>query len=163
MKRASVILGMALTLCTSTVNVRAHGGCYGGGWCGFWPFWPLAFGAGIALGSVATAHSYSYPTYVYAPPAYVYSYPQPAHAYSAAAPVQHVQPAASSPSVSAPVLASTWVPSSPGVGHWVQDPTPYSYNPNVGNRAVVTLPESTAQSVTVSKSVGNVPVYAVVR
>src|ERR1043166_2691559 len=98
MKRIFIGLAIATTLCTSNVSVRANG-CYYGP-C-FWPFWPLALGAGIALSSLAYSHSYSYPTYVYAPPPYAYSYSQPTYAYSPPA----VQTTTASKDSSAPVSA----------------------------------------------------------
>ena len=152
MKRTALILGIVLTLSGSTTNLRAHGGCYG-----FWPFWPLAlFGAGLAVASVASANSS--PTYVYAPPAYpygyAYSYAQPQHSYAA--------PPAQAPAAPAHYEVASWVPSTPGAGHWVPDPTPYSYNPAVETKVVVSAPEP-ATLVTVNRSAGNVPVYTVAR
>ena len=158
MKRTALILGIVLTLSGSTSNLRAHGGCYG-----FWPFWPLAlFGAGLAVASVASAHSS--PTYVYAPPAYpygyAYSYAQPQHSY-VAPPAQAPAPT-SAPAAPAHYEISSWVPSSPGPGHWVPDATPYSYSPGVQTKMVVSAAEP-ATFVTVNRSAGNVPVYTVTR
>jgi len=155
MKRIVLGLAVAATLCTSSINVRAYG-CYYGGPC-FWPFWPLALGAGIALGSsIAYSHSYSSPTYVYAPPPYAYSYSQPANTYSSSTSVQpaSVQHDSSAP---APVYAevSPWIPSTPGAGHWVPDPSPYTYG---AARAPVVV-----ETVTVTNSIGGVPVYTVSR
>ena len=158
MKRTAVILGIALTLCGSTANLRAHGGCYG-----FWPFWPLALGAGIAIASVASAHSS--PTYVYMPPAYpygsAYSYPQP-HYSSTPQPAQ-VPSGASPPAVSSFEQASRWIPNSPGAGHWVRDPAPYNYDPGTQIKVMVTSVPSVTQLVTVNRSAGEVPVYTVTR
>jgi hypothetical protein len=153
MKRTSLILGIALTLSSSTANLRA-GGC-----CGFWPFLPLAF-AGIAIASAASAHSS--PTYVYAPPpypyGYPYGYPQP-HAPSQQ-PAQ-VPSGATAPAMSPVEQASHWVPSSPGAGHWVPDPTPYVYQPVAQNKLVATSARPATQLVTVNQSAGHVPVYTV--
>ena len=130
MKRTSLILGIALTLSSSTANLRA-GGC-----CGFWPFLPLAF-AGIAIASAASAHSS--PTYVYAPPPYPYGYP---YSYPQShAPDQQpaqVPSGATAPAMSSVEQGSHWVPSSPGAGHWVPDPTPYVYAPVAQSKLVAT-------------------------
>jgi hypothetical protein len=152
MKRTAIILGIALTLSGSTVNLRAHGGCYG-----FWPFWPLALGAGIAIASVASAHSA--PTYVYVPPAYPYGYP---YSYS--------QPHNSQASAvdSAPVVttlnqSSRWLPSSPGAGHWVPDPAPYTYDPRNQAKVIASSVQPVTEVVMVTRSAGNVPIYTVGR
>ena len=152
MKRTALILGIALTLSGSTANVRAHGGCYG-----FWPFWPLALGAGIAMAAAASAHQS--PTYVYAPPAYPYGYgyPQPQHS-SSTQPAQ-VPPAAPSTFEQ----AAHWVPNSPALGHWVPDPAPYNYDAGAQTRVIVSSPPPVTQLVTKNRSVGDVPVYTVSR
>jgi hypothetical protein len=154
MKRTAIILGIALTLSGSTGNLHAHGGCYG-----FWPFWPLALGAGIAIASVASAHSS--PTYVYVPPAYpygyTYSYPQP---HNSQAPTND---GASAPAATTFEVASRWVPNYPGAGHWVPDPTPYNYAPGAQARIVASSVEPNTQVVMVARSVGDVPVYTVGR
>src|SRR5262249_27871320 len=156
MKRTALILGIALTLSGSTANVRAHGGCYG-----FWPFWPLALGTGIAIASIASAHST--PTYAYVPPAYPYgyAYPQPPHPSNA-------QPSQAPTAASAPVTAtfdqaSRWVPSSPGAGHWVPDASPYTYDPGAQNRVIAASAQPAGQLVTINRSRGDVPVYTITR
>ena len=155
MKRTAIILGIALTLCSGTGNLRAHGGCYG-----FWPFWPLVLGAGIAIASVASAHN-SAPTYVYAAPAYPYGYTQPLYSHNTSS---AQTPAAANAPVAPPSNEiSSWVPSSPGTGHWVRDPTPYRYDPGVRDNPSIVAAEPTAPIVTVNRSVGNVPVYTVTR
>ncbi|HTL58167.1 MAG TPA: hypothetical protein VL361_20940 [Candidatus Limnocylindrales bacterium] len=154
MKRIALILGIALTLSSSTGNVRAHGGCYG-----FWPLWPLALGAGIAIASAASAHSS--PTYVYAPPAYPYGYyPQPHYS--------NPQPSQSAPATAVPAVqtfeqAVYWVPSSPGVGHWVRDPEPYNYEPGVQTKVLATGVAPVPPIVLVTRSPSNVPIYVVTR
>jgi hypothetical protein len=156
MKRTALILGIVLTLSGSTSNLRAHGG---GGCYGFWPFWPLAlFGAGLAVASVASAHSS--PTYVYVPPAYPYGYAQPQHSY--VAPPAQAPAATSAPAAPTHYEIASWVPSTPGAGHWVPDPTPYSYNPGIQTKIIVSAAEP-ATLVTVNRSPGNVPVYTVTR
>jgi len=153
MRRTALILGIALTLSCSTGNLRAHGGC-----CGFWPFWPLALGAGIAI---AAASAHSEPTYVYVPAPYPYGYAQP-HYVPSAQPTQ----VPSAPSASVPTAieqASRWVPSSPGAGHWVPDPTPYNYDPGAQTRVLASSVQPATQLVTMTRSVGNVPVYTVAR
>jgi len=155
MKRTALILGIALTLSGSTANVRA-GGC-----CGFWPFWPVAFGT-IAIASIAAAHSS--PTYVYVPQAYPYgyAYPQPQH--PASPPSSQTPPASSAPAMSTFEQASSWVPNSPGAGHWVPDPTPYSYNPGAQTKVIAgTTQPAAAQLVTPNRSAGDIPVYTVTR
>ena len=153
MKRTALILGIALTLSGSTANVRAHGGCYG-----FWPFWPLVVGTGIAIASIASAQ-HSSPTYVYVPPAYPYGYAYPAHS-SNLQPSQ-TRPAAVANATSTFEQASRWVPNSPGAGHWVPDPTPYNYGP--GTPALATGVQPTGQLVTINRSAGDVPVYTLMR
>ena len=156
MKRISLILGIALTLSSSTANLRA-GGC--GGCCGFWPFLPLAFGAGIAIASAASAHSS--PTYVYVPPPYYYpySYPQ-SQAPSSQQPVPNPS-GSTAPAMSSLEQASRWVPSSPGAGHWVPDPTPYVYKPVAQSKLVATNARPATQLLTVNRLPGQVPVYQV--
>jgi hypothetical protein len=144
MKTIGLVLSIALTLCTGTLNARAHGGGCGGG-CFFWPF--LAFGLGLAVASSSQSSSAS-PVYVYVPSGPVYASPAPV-----AAPAVLPEPAASS-----------WVPSSPGTGKWVPDPQPYSYTPAAPTAAKV---KSTAVSITnspsgvplptVSRTPGNAP------
>ena len=160
MKRTALTFGIALTLISSTGNVRAHGGCYG-----FWPFWPLVLGAGIAIASVASAQSHASPEYVYVPPAYPYAYSyshaQPQHASTPAAD----QTPAASTTLSPPEQnqLSGWVPNSPGPGHWVPDPTPYSYHPGVANKFAPSVVAATTNIVTVTRLPGTVPVYIIAR
>jgi hypothetical protein len=153
MKRISLILGIALTLSSSTANLRA-GGC--GGCCAFWPF-ALALGAGVAIASAASAHSS--PTYVYVPPPYPYGYPQ-SHAPASQQPAQN-PPVSSAPAMSYVELGAHWVPSSPGAGHWVPDPTPYVYEPVAQSKLVATSARPTTQLVTVNQLPGQVRVYTV--
>jgi len=155
MKRTALILGIALTLSSSTGNLRAHGGCYG-----FWPFWPLALGAGIAIASAASAHST--PTYVYVPPAYPYGYGYPQPHYSSPQPTQP-PPAAAAPAIESIELASRWVPSSPGVGHWVPDPEPYNYAAGVQTKVIASRAQPLKPLVIVNRTRGDVPVYVVTR
>lgn len=148
MKRTALVLGIALTLSGSTANVRA-GGC-----CGFWPFWPVAFGT-IAIASIAAAHSS--PTYVYVPQPYPYgyAYPQPQHPVNPAPSPQTPPPATSSPTTSTFEQASHWVPSSPGTGHWVPDSAPYSYDPGAQTKVIASTTHPAAtQLVTPNRSGG---------
>lgn len=158
MTRKALVFGIALTLISSTGNVRAHGGCYG-----FWPFWPLVLGVGIAIASVASAQSHASTEYVYVPPEYPYAYRS-----------SHAQPqAASTPAADLNLPASTtssppeqnslsdWVPSSPGPGHWVPDPTPYCYHPEAGNKIAPSVLAAT-NIVTITRSAGNVPIYTTI-
>ena len=155
MKRTALILGIALTLTGSTSNVRAHGGgCYG-----FWPFWPLVVGAGIAVASAA-ASAHSSPTYVYVPPAYPYGYAQPHYS---TPPSAQTPPTAAAPAVESIETASRWVPSAPGVGHWVPDPEPYNYAPGTQTKVIASTAQPVKQTVTVNRSRSDVPIYVVTR
>lgn len=157
MKRIALALGAALTLLANPITVNAHGGCFG-----FWPFWPLAFGTGIALGTAAYHDSCYYPRYVYAGPPYAY-YPYRAAPTTyvttvpgAPAPIVNDMPA---PPTSAP--AADWVPSSPGPGHWVPDPHPYAYAPGKPEQRLPVAAMPAAQTVTVTSSPGKVPIYTI--
>ncbi|HWX21242.1 MAG TPA: hypothetical protein VN578_15185 [Candidatus Binatia bacterium] len=126
MKKLSVILTVALTLCTGSVSVRAHG-CWGGRGC--WPFWSFGIGLGVGTAVGCSWAAPRYPAYGYAyvyPPA-AYTYVPPAAAYPAPASAYVQQPLSAPPPMTA--LASVWVPSTPGVGRWVPDPNPYRYQP----------------------------------
>jgi hypothetical protein len=140
MRKIGLVLSVALTLCTGTLNARAHGGGCGG--CFFWPF--MAFGLGLALASSSQANTVSYyPLYV-SPPGPVYA-PQ--------------TPPAEPASPSAPV-ATSWVPSTPGSGKWVLDSQPYSYLPARAFAAHSTVAPA-ATVVVVTNSPGGVPVHIV--
>jgi len=156
MRRTVFSLGVALTLLVSPVSVKAHGGCYG-----FWPFWPLAFGTGIALGTAAYYDSHCYPRYVYASPPcsyYGYSVASPIYAPPAQAPVVNSMPA-----LPAPPPVSDWVPSSPGAGHWVPEPHPYRYVPGKPERRPAAAGTPPLPTISVTSSLGNVPVYTISR
>ena len=151
MKRIGLVLSIGLSLCAGSLNVQAHG-------CGFWPFW--GFGLGLGVGAALSwpayscayaypAYTYGYPPYAYAPPAYAYDPPV------AQAPVRTPPPPAPQPPP-----PPVWNPSTPGAGHWVPDPTPYRYVPSSAAGAAATSPPET---VTVTRSVGGVPVYTVSR
>jgi hypothetical protein len=158
MKRTSLILGIALTLSSGTANVRA-GGCGGCGGCGLWAFLPLAIGAGLAIGSAASAHPA--PTYVYVPPPYPYGYPYgypQSHAPASQQPAQSPS-GSTAPAPSSLELASRWVPNSPGPGHWVPDPNPYVYEPVAQSKVVATSARPATQLVTVNRWPGQVAVY----
>jgi hypothetical protein len=142
MKTIGLVLSVALTLCTGTLNARAHGGGCGG--CFFWPF--MAFGLGLALASSSQAHTVSYYP-VCVPPA------GPAYAPQA--------PAAEPASAPAPVTAS-WVPSTPGSGKWVLDSQPYSYVP-ARVIAAHSTDAPTTRVVVVTNSPGGVPLHIVSR
>ncbi len=140
MRTIGLVLSVALTLCTGTLNARANGGGCGG--CFFWPF--MAFGLGLALASSSQAHTVSYyPVYV-SPPGPVYV-PQ--------------TPAAEPANPPAPV-ATSWVPSTPGSGKWVLDPQPYSCLPA---RAIASHPTVAPATtvVVVTNSPGGVPLHIV--
>jgi len=159
MKRVALIVGIALTLSGGTGNLRAHGGCYG-----FWPFWPLAVGAGIAIASIASAHSQASPVYVYEPPGYPYANGYaPAHPAPGSTPAPQSSVSGNPPAESSAADLTAWVPSSPGPGHWVPDPQPYSYDPAHGRNSTVAPVVPASQTNTVARSVGGVPVYTVVR
>ncbi len=164
MKRTALVLGIAATLTGGSMNASAHGGCFG-----FWPIWPFAFGAGIALGTAACYDSYCYPRYVYAPPAYpyayTYSYPQPVYGYNPTAIQAPAAVAARPPMDPAASQVASAMPALAGAGHWVPDPQPYSYNPGAGHPIVsaTSVPATTTPAVMVTRSVGNVPVYTIVR
>lgn len=152
MKRIGLVLGIATTLCTTTINAGAHGGCFGP--C-FWPLWPLSFGVGVALGSASCDEYYGYPRYMYSQPYYAYSYTQPSYMYGSPA---------RSPSPLPPTTTVTqqpaWVPSTPGVGHWVPDPAPYT-SPAIIGGASARISSGTNEIVTITRSVGNIPVYMI--
>lgn len=159
MKRRIIILGIALSLSGSTFSVRAHGGCYG-----FWPFWPFALGAGLAIASVASAQNHSSPTYVYTPAEYSYPYSSPPPQNPTINPLTQT-PAPSGPAVQPePNPLSSWVPSSPGAGHWVPDPTPYTYSqaPQPKSTPAI-MAEPRTEVITLTHSAGNVPVYTISR
>jgi hypothetical protein len=141
MKSIGIVLSVALTLCSGTLNARANGGGCGG--CFFWPF--MAFGLGLALASSSSQASTVnyYPVYV-APPVPVY----PPHAPQA----EIMQP---------PALAATsWIPSSSGAGHWVPEAQPYRYVPGTATIAR-SVNRSATNVAVVTNSPGGVPVYLV--
>ncbi|HVV73843.1 MAG TPA: hypothetical protein VHI52_20435 [Verrucomicrobiae bacterium] len=153
MKRTALVLGIGLSLLAKPVDVKAHGGCFG-----FWPLWPLAFGAGVALSSAAYYDSYSYPRYVYAPPAYpYYTYNYPATSSVAVPPPQALP---SSPQLNPPP-APAWVPSYPGAGHWIPDPQPYSYTPQPARHQASAAQSHSGEKVTITRGAGGIPVYTV--
>lgn len=142
MKRLSLILAVALTLGTGSMNVRAHGcggwgGWHGGcGWggCGWWPL--ATFGIGLGVGTAvgyasaprypAYSYSYVYPAYAYAPPSSAYVVPVGSYAR---------QPV-NTPVVAPAPQVAVWVPSTPGAGKWVPDRNPYSYTPSDGSVSI---------------------------
>jgi hypothetical protein len=137
---ATIVLGLGM----GSMSARAHGGyCYGPG---FWPLIPLAFGIGAALSCAANSQSYTYPTYGYNLP--VVSNPPAETSYAAPAPQNPL-----------------WIPSTPGAGHWVPEPTPYRYIPAERTNMVSKARAigATTQTITITHSAGNVPVYVVSR
>ena len=140
MKRIGLTIGIAVALCTSSVNTQAHG-CGGGL---FWPF--LAFGLTVAAVEASRPHypAYTYyePSYTYAPPPVYNNSPQP-------------QPLPAPPPEPAP-----WTPSTPGAGQWIPDSQPYQYAPSdPAKRQRKTGPANLGQTVTVSKTAGGIPLY----
>jgi hypothetical protein len=108
----------------------------------------LSFGVGVGLGCGFYGcsawdcgyYGYRYPAYGWNPaPAYVAD-PPPAPA-----------PAPPAPS---------WVPRAPGAGHWVPEPQPYRYTPETVAAKKPAAPPA-AQTVTVTRMPGGVPVYHV--
>ena len=131
MKTIGLVLSVALTLCTGTLNARAHGGSCGE--CFFWPF--MAFGLGLALASSSHASTVTYYPVYALPPGPVYSPQAPS--------AEFMQPPA-------PVVTS-WIPSTPGAGKWVPDAQPYRYAPGT---ATITRPASAS-----AKTVAVVPIH----
>ncbi|HYG35414.1 MAG TPA: hypothetical protein VEC99_11550 [Clostridia bacterium] len=162
MKTLGLVLGIAATLCTSTLNTQAHGRWHGGG---FWPIW--GFGLGLGLG---TALSYrEYPSYYTYYPSYTYTYPSYAYNPPANPPQPATPPPAATPSA-APAVSQdpTWVPSTPGTGKWVPDPQPYRYQPAKSFRPAVTVPTPNVevvvtQRVNFATSPGGVPLTIISR
>jgi hypothetical protein len=150
MKTNRFVLCVALTLSATTASFQARA-------CGFGfhvglPCISLGVGLGLGLGC-------SYPVYEcgYGWPAYTYA--QPTYTYGPAA--DYPSPAATAPA--APVVSqpSAWAPTTPGVGHWVPDPAPYRYTPAPAARRTSAAAPPAAETVTVTSSLGGVPVYRV--
>ncbi len=136
MKRIALIAAITTTLCASTLKTEADGGCYG-----FWPF--FAFGLTVAA---IEASSRSYPVYVYEP------------AYNSAPPPTYTSPPP--PQVyNPPPDPEPWRPSTAGAGQWVPEPKPYSYAPAPAVHKPVKPVASSAQTVTVTRTAGGVPLY----
>ncbi len=157
MKRMVLILSLAISLSGTLVYAQPppgpwHGGpgpCGPGPWGFVGPL--LGLGVGFGLGAAWSCNHpreyyYSYPAYPYSPPVY-YSQPQAGAPATPAAPV--------------PRQPTVWVPSSPGAGEWVPDPTPYTYAATPITNSTPAKVQTTPQTVTVTRSAGDVPVYVV--
>jgi hypothetical protein len=128
---AGAVIGVA-------VQVQRAEAC-GLGFQLYLPFFSFGFGLGV-------------------PTAYAYPCAQPACYYSYGAPVAYDPPPQMPPDVQPAFEAppAVWTPSTPGPGHWVPDPQPYRYIP-----VVTVRPKLAAQTVTLTKTLGDVPLYIV--
>lgn len=171
MKILGLILSIAFTLGTGTINARAYGGWrggyggwhggywHGGGWygggCSFWP----SFTFGLGLGALAAYPWYRYRTcnYVYYSPASSYVYRQPA--YTCSPPANPAPPAAVLRQAPKAPENPVWIPSSQGAGQWVPESNPYRYSPAPKPSGASPVPAAPPEAVTIAKSPGGVPVY----